>query len=208
MAVNAGDTLKAVAQWSRAGASVIQNVFHMHAFGSGTATDALTVDAVQDMLEAAYGEIQTLLGTGLTFVSAGVDLVEFVLDGWKIARHLGDITALVGVTPSATGDFLPAGVSGVVTGATVRPKHIVRKYIGGLTESVCDADGLPGGGLKNGLLLFADAAFMDSYNVAASNVVLVGTSLDSKADIYSEIISATAADEFGYQRRRKQAVGL
>jgi hypothetical protein len=156
MTVNSGDVLRVTAKMEALG-GVIQNVYYIQAQGTGDVSDEDTVEAIGNRLDAAYGELEAVLTSDLTFrtievfnITQDVPVDEFQ---WPTLDAGGSAT-----------DPLPTQIAALVRFTNAAARSQGRKYIGGLTKAATDEDGLPTTAVLTVLGAFA-AALLDPWLV-------------------------------------------
>ena len=119
---------------------------------------------------------------------------------------------LMGVTPwpsvvsgTAGATNNPPGIAGVINMATTVARVILRKYIGGLTSTLIDADGTFSASVQAMLLVIGNYLI---GGLSSGGDTWEYGHLSPKTLGFEVPASATATDIPGYQRRRKQGRGV
>jgi len=175
----------------------VRNVFTAQYDGMGGYPEDLAVDDWQAYLDSIYAPLQPQLSDAL--VANQYVIYHLVLGHWE---PIGTIDPAVNFT-NVSEAYAP-GVAGVVTALASGVRRYGRKFFPGLTESM----------IVNGYLAASVVAIFASAGLAY--VTPFGLSGDFHPGVYNEMAAsfkpflgeAIARAIPGYQRRRKQGVGI
>jgi hypothetical protein len=198
MSFSAGDYLRITAKMQLLGVIAIENVYWVRI---GTWTSGSSTDVMQDMaawMDAAYQELLGEFSNTLQFVEVA---------GFNDSTNepLPSVPWPSMTTGTNSGDVLATGVSALALFHTVKSRVIGRKFIGGLTENA----------LTSALLTSNVMGHMVDYAVAIS----AGPPAVASTATYFFVIRDKLGAPFvairnvinaipGYQRRRRQGVGV
>jgi len=197
MAIENKDILRGVFEGTLLSTIQVRNIFTAQYNGMGGYPDDLAVDDWQAYLNSVYSPIQTLLVNTMT--ANQYVIYHLVLGHWE---PIGTIAP--SVTFSNTGDTYAPGVAAVVTALAAGVRRYGRKFFPGLSESL----------ITSGYLTAAAVAAFASAGLAY--VTPFGLAGDFIPGVYNEMAAsfkpflgeAIARAIPGYQRRRKQGVGI
>lgn len=205
--VNAGDVIRVAIKFSHPTASLIENVWHFVADGSGTADADDVLDAISTFLELFYTDIDAYLSEDLEWVEAAANIILWAIDKWINIGNLGTIDAPVTFVPAATGDPLPPANAALMRFITDTPKREGRKYLGGFTENDSNDDARWESTVMTALTTAA-AAVLGFYEAVADSSISLGVCVpEMDAGSYNIPYAAIIRAAPGVQRRRKFAVG-
>lgn len=178
------------------------NVFHFKALDA--CTEAETVDGLLEAVEAFYTPIIGVLHVGMAFIDIKVDQVIWQVGKEVIVDNLGIWAWPTHTLGTASGDALPSGAAALITAFTQGVKTYGRKFLGRLTEGLCDSDGNVSAAMTS--LGNASQAYIDDFTDSnAFDWQPVVHSLRSSA--WLPFVSALVKAVISYQRRRKPGVG-
>jgi hypothetical protein len=203
MTIPVGTILRVVAVLQWADGNIMQNVFNAVIAGTGGPYDE------DDIVKDALTWVEAMYANLVSGMSASVDGSEIRVyeydppdDDWD---EVGADAWIF--SPTASGDYMPLGVAGLINAKSLDPDVSAKKYLGGLTESHG----------ANGLL---EAGQVTRYVDFAADWVTAFVGSDSAADWVPVVWSPTKLTPYfftgtviiptipAYQRRRKQGVGI
>jgi hypothetical protein len=206
--LNAGDLIRLVVKHANPNTSAIENVWHLIAQGTGTATAENVMDALYTIYSLIYANIGDYFQEDTTFEGIAANIILWAIDKWINIGTLGEDETIGAYTPAGTADPLPDAVSALVRFPTTLPKREGRKYIGPFTENSSDTDGKVSSTIVAALSGLADAVLNIDQAVADSDISLQIAFPYYLADSYSTPSAGIVRSEWAYQRRRKSNVGL
>lgn len=203
MSVEAGTTLRAVAELIMPASTVAQNVY-VASFNDtgGSNADQDVVDDMVDWCNAMYLQLVDQMND--TVLPGEVKVYEWDPIGldWD---ELGSGT-MTFVTANVS-QMLPHGVAAVITGRTFNPDVNGRKFFAGFGEDMCSGSNLTGAALT--ALLLAGAQWLTTFTGTATGSTFypgVWSVVDSAFRRFVDNLIVNGI--VGYQRRRKPGVGI
>jgi hypothetical protein len=196
--IQAGNRLRVTAVMMYMGVSVVENVYDIVITGPGDGDDDHILSDLANWLDDCYTQLNSSVSTGLTYTE-----IRFFNTSRNMPlppKQWPTLTA-----GGASGDGLPPGVSGVVTFRTYSASVVGRKFCPPFGESK-----QAGGELlvapMGDMALFA-AGLMSAPPMTLSGGFAAWMIID-KDNVAWFPISYVVRSALGYQRRRKQYVGV
>jgi len=197
MSIENKDICRGVFEGTLLGTIQVRNVFTAQYDGMGGYPEDLAVDDWQAYLDSIYAPLQPQLSTAL--VANQYVIYHLVLGHWE---PIGTIDPAVTFT-NVSETYAP-GVAGVVTALASGVRRYGRKFFPGIAESM----------VVNGY--FAASVVVILASAGLAYVTPFGLSGDFHPGVYNEMAAsfkpflgeAIARAIPGYQRRRKQGVGI
>jgi len=197
MTIENKDILRGVFEGTLLSTIQVRNVFTAQYNGMGGYPDDSAVDDWQAYLDSVYSPIQTLLVN--TMIANQYVIYHLVLGHWE---PIGTIDPAVNFTN--TGDAYAPGVAAVVTALAAGVRRYGRKFFPGLSESLITSGYLTAAAVT----AFASAglAYVTPFGLAGD--FIPGVYNEMAASFKPFLGEAIARAIPGYQRRRKQGVGI
>jgi len=206
MTVETGKVLQVTPGWKNAENQDVQNVFHFLTDFIAPQSDAVVFNAMQTLMDDLFGAFEAYIDNSAEPDVMKIDVVEFGEGGkWNVVQNVAFEPWGGGITPAATGDALPGGVSLLGTLYTAIGKHAGRKFFGMFTEDSVQAQGLFNAttvaAVATGL-----AELVTPYIITAQNS-LAGVIIDRSTGLVRDILEVAATTIPAYQRRRRAGTG-
>lgn len=197
MPTNELDIFEVAARAEFDGVEDVVNVYQVQASNLVSGLDIDTVTDILGWLETIY----SLLTVAQSIIHVYRDVrIKNVTQNRVLGTYAWP-TVTAGVATLAA---LPPGNAGVINLSTTVPRVMLRKFYGGFTVGVLDADGSLTGATV--ALLNAIAILLQVTYTGLSCDLDYGY-LSPKIGGFVEPVSSTVTDISGYQRRRKQGRG-
>lgn len=197
MTVNVGDVLEMTLRADFDGVEDVLNVFQFQYLTSAPAADADVLDDLLDLAEAIVNIIKNL-STAL--------VVWRSIRGYNVTTDI-----LLGVSSFASpiagvnaGDSGVPGVCGLVTFPTNRPRVVMRKFVGVLSESIVVNAGVLGATFVDTLVDLGE--YLTQTQTVNGRAYRYGY-LSPKVGSFIDPVSAVITNIPAYQRRRRQGRG-
>lgn len=198
MTVNQGNVIKATARMELLGSIAIQNVFHAELTAGAPVSD---VDAIADM-GAWLNSFYTVFNGGIVNDLAYIDIV---VRNRSLNVELGT-TAWPTLTVGGSGsNIMAAGVSMVITAYTLVNKVRGRKFIGAMHDLNIVDSLFTSAAVAN--MVTAAATWITPFTGAVSGASWTPGVVD-KTNTFRGFREVVVRAVPGYQRRRKQNVGI
>lgn len=207
MSVVSGDFIRTSARFKNSESGDVVNVYHFSALGTGSATDADIMTAIEAQLSVMYAFIASQMPAGQDPYDIRHDIVSWVGGKETVIRTMGTRTWTLTTPPSGSTDMMPAMDGVIVNLRTTEPKTFGRKYLGALLE----------GGQVSGNLTSAALAQFVSYAAACLTVITSGTislepgvisyKVGSAVPHWAAFVAAVVNSILGTQRRRRKNRG-
>lgn len=199
MSINAGDVLKATARLEWAGSVAIQNTFFAESLAATTVSDEDAMDDLAEWLEDIYTPIiPQILNT--------VAFVDIQFHEMKANRPVGSVPWPTLTTGSSGGDAMASGVAAVVTAYTTINRVRGRKFFGLFSDGEIAVGKFVGAILVN--LASAAAVWITSFAGGTSGQTWVPGVWRRNSATFIDFSDVVVRAVPGYQRRRKQNVGI
>jgi len=197
MSIENKDICRGVFEGTLLGTIQVRNVFTAQYNGMGGYPDNLAVDDWEAYLNSIYSPLQTQLVS--TLIANQYVIYHLVLGHWE---PIGTIDPAVNFT--SAGDAYAPGVAAVVTALASGVRRYGRKFFPGLGEGLITSGYLT----ASALAAFASAglAYVTPFGLAGD--FLPGVYNEMAASFKPFLGEAIARAIPGYQRRRKQGVGI
>jgi len=197
MAVNSGDIIEVSARGEFDGTEDVVNVYQFKLTSAGPITDTEAVSDLLDLLDDLY--VLWVPKQTTNYIYRDVRFANQTQSTLMGTFPWGAVTAGTNV-----GESLPPGNAAVLNLGTAIPRVILRKFIGGITKALIDADGTWDASIVTAMLNMAAillAQWTGSYGTWEYGF------FSPKTLQWETPVAATATDIVGYQRRRKQGRG-
>jgi hypothetical protein len=205
--VNAGDIIRVAVKLSHPTASLIENVWHLYADGTGTADADDVMDVIKTFVSGVYNSFDTYLHEDTQWIEAAASIMLWVVDKWINIGNLGSAGTPVTFVPGGTTDPLPPSNAALTRFITDAPKREGRKYFGGFTEYDVDADARWSSALVTALTAAASYAMGFYGAVASSDISLEMAVPEMDFGSFNLPRAAIIRAAPAVQRRRKFGVG-
>lgn len=203
MSVAVGDIIRTTCRFKSGFSGDVVNVFHFCAVvGGGVESDSDVMDAIETLLDTAYGRLSTSLPNSLDPYDIRHEIVDWVAGKETTLRVLGTRTWVLTNPPASSGEPLPAQAAAIVNFRTTLPKTFGRKYLGPMLESSNN------GGTVNSGTMTAIGNFISDILTAINmtNLTLDSGVLTYKSGTIGHFIEFAAGvinAIMGIQRRRR-----
>lgn len=203
MGISEGTILRVVLTLLFSDSSVMQNVFNAVLTAAGGSDDEQDVaDDMADWMDDIFTNLIPKMWDGITASDVTVYEYDSVDDDWD---EVGSGTPTF--VPAAADNLLPRGAAAVVNANSIDPDVQGRKYFGGFTE--IQYSELGWGGAVITVLVAAAADWITTFVGAATGAdfqPVVWSPTGKVAKAFSGVV--TVPIFAGYQRRRKEGVGI
>lgn len=200
MAVEAGDVLRATAQFTLGRGAAMQAVFHYEYSGAGDTDDEIG-DEIGAQIDAAYTDLEARLDEMVQSEQMSVWKWDTALDEWN-GIYQEDWTGVVGLL---AGEQLPNGAAALIKPLTNLPRRQGRKFVSGLGTAMYEDTGWSISTLANLALYLAD--IVDS--IPTDNGSLAPGVFNTVTESFAPFKNAGIVNAFAsYQRRRRPGVGI
>ena len=196
MSVAANDVVRATARLNLTDGQIAENVYHFLVTAANS--DANVMSSVTDKLEAMYSEITGSMASSVTFLD-----IQFYNLTQNITMGVSGWPTLT--TGSSGSSQAPPGVALLISVTTFAAKVLARKYLAGLisgrwTGSAWDSTVL--GAVVEFVLAWTS---LGTVSPGSGNFIPGVRDQSGAFQLFREAIIRAEA---GYQRRRRQGVGI
>jgi hypothetical protein len=205
MSVANNKVLRCSARWTSFNGQDNVNVWWFRTSFGAAQTDEDTFDAVDAYLQQVYSALDARIRSAWAPHDLKVDVVENTGQGWQTVQNVGFASWGSGLSPSASGDALPEGVSPLGFLYTGLGKHQGRKFFFGATEADSDAGGNVSSTLS-GAIVTGLSSLLVPYIITVGNE-LIAVVAEQASNFYRDVVEVGASGIFGYQRRRRPGRG-
>lgn len=181
------------------GVGAIRNVYHLKCTDAPVGSDADTVDSIASYLGLMYTEIESIMPNNISV--EGVHVENLTQD--YIMGDLGLMGGFTGGTSSTAS--VPLGVAAVVRLITIARGRQGRKFLGSVITSATDDSGILTAAALLKIAAFASLMLQPIELDDGYAVFMVYDRLHRTAQAIVEVVCNAIP---GYQRRRKQNVGI
>jgi hypothetical protein len=203
MSVAEGAILRIVANMIFDDASVAQNVFNaVLTTAGGSSAEADVASDLADWVDDMFGNLATWFQTDITPGEVAVYEYDAIDDDWDEVA-----TDMATYTTSGAGQLLPRGAAAVINAQSLDPDVQGRKYIAGFEESAYWGSGWIAG-VQTALAAFA-SDWVTAFVGAATGATFTPIIWSPTRTVGYPTTGAVTINIFaGYQRRRKEGVGI
>lgn len=205
--LNAGDIVRATVKFSHPVASLIENVYHFYAQGTGTALIDDLADVVSGCLDDVYAAFDAHLSLDTSFVECGLDLLIWVVDKWLTVGSVAAAVDLPSFAPLAEDDVLPPSNAALVRFLTDVPKREGKKYFAPFCEPGNDEDARVSSAITAELITAGTILYTFDEPIPDSNISLLHCILSPTEEIFTFPTALVLPARWGVQRRRKEFAG-
>lgn len=192
-----GDIIRVTPQIIAPTAVTIQNVWNVR-ISQATGDDNAIRTACAEYMDAIYLLVQDYISDEGDF-----DVINVYI--YRDKQSLGDVAWPTLVNGDALGDMYATGVASLGSAASGISRRVARKYFGPLSEAnILDGDIIAGG------VTAVNAAMNKGFTsfTASNGLTLIGVVYDAVLGVARTAISVSASGIPGYQRRRREGVGI
>jgi hypothetical protein len=205
--VYANDILRATVKLAHPVGSLIENVWHFRADGSGSANPADVLDTIEGFMTLVYNAWDAIMHEDTTWVDCLVCILQFAVNKWLTTADVGSIPILPDFTPASAQDVLPPATAHMLRYRTDTPKHEGRKFFAPFTEYY-NTDGEP----TQAVIDIGNIVFLNTLlwaeEIPDSSLTLQAIVLDVDQEIYRFSGAGIQHSRWAQQRRRKKYVGI
>lgn len=204
MSVVDQDILRVSMNFELADGTQYQNIYHCIRDGVDVYSVQDHLDAINAKMTAAYGDIKTMVSSGITEQLCFVDRVEFneIVDEWRVVENIGTFTPVW--APTGGIDGVPYQCSPYIYFKTLRPRTVGKKFLFPPDEDVQDDGILTGGALT--LIAQMATEILSGIVLGGDATLTFGVPRTGVSSWYNFLV-AVVQDVLGTQRRRKPGVG-
>lgn len=186
--------LRAILKGRLAGTVATRNMFTGQIQLAGTDTD---MDVLYAYLQEIFDDLDPFLST--VWTAESVDIQHYVDGEWfTMSTHLADFAG------TASGDYLPNLVAGVLIGKVPGWRALGRKFISGIAESSTTANALT----ATALAAFTLACVHYVAPFYTTEGSLFGPGVVDKNGSFHAFSSGLVSSLLGSMRRRKPGLGI
>lgn len=204
MAVVDQDKLRISMNFELGDGTQYQNVYHMIRDGEDVHSVQDHLDAIEAKMEAAYGDIVTIVPVDTSEQLCFVDRIEWneIVDEWRVVENVGTFTPTISFSGSTEG--LPYQCSPYIYFKTQRPRTVGKKFLFPIAEAFQTDTILDGGTITN---IVAMATELLTAIALGGDATLTMGVPRTGVNSWFNFLVAVVQDVIGTQRRRKPGVG-